>query len=494
MNRRPVDSLTGSGIARFGTTLAGRPILRAVCAVGALVLLAVPVLAPTTTPLVVAVIVVGALWLNSRRDEHTALSILFALAFLIPASLIINPLGQIGVPGLIVAALLLALWCYGRIDSSLGTDRGRQPMRIVCLVFVGVVLASYVAGQLRGLSPLEASASDASLFGQACAMGLLLFVTDTLRDIDGVTRLLRLIVAACGVLAVSALLQFLGVVDLYQQLRLPGLTFHFTEDVDALARSGFHRVQGLAGHPIEYAVVLSLAMPIALHLALTAPKGRRLRWWAMFALVAGCMPLSVSRSGVLTAAVALAVYLVSVRLRMVFNLIPFVAAGLAAMSAMVPGLLGSLRSILLPSTLSTDPSVQGRTDDYAAVFTVWHDHPLLGLGVGTYIPKLYRILDNEYLFTLATMGALGVAAELALLATGYSLARRVHRTVADPVVRSLAQAIAASIAGAAVAAFTFDAFGYKLMFVVTFSLLGAAAALWRIAVRDRAAEPLASVR
>lgn len=494
MSQRPLDSLTGRGIARFSADLAGRPILRAICAAAALALLAVPIIAPTMTPFVVVVIIVSALWLNARRDEQTALAILFALTFLVPASLIINPLGQIGVPGLIVAALLLVLWCYGRVDSSLGTDRGRQPMRIVCLIFVGVVLASYIAGQLRGLSPLEASASDASLFGEACAMGLLLFVTDTLRDIGGVTRFLRLIVIACGLLAVSALLQFFGVVDLYQQLRLPGLTFHFTEDVDALARSGFHRVQGLAGHPIEYAVVLGMATPIALHLALTAPKECRVRWWAMFVLIAGCMPLSVSRSGVLTAGVAMAVYLLSVRLRMVFNLIPFAIAGLVGMSAVVPGLLGSLRSILLPSTLATDPSIQGRTDDYTAVFTVWHDHPLLGLGVGTYIPKLYRILDNEYLFTLATMGALGVAAELAILATGYSLARRVHRTVADPAVRSLAQALAASIAAAAVGAFTFDAFGYKIMFVMTFSLLGAAAALWRITVRDRSVRPLESVR
>jgi O-antigen ligase len=485
MIARPLDALSGGRFALLEATLIRRPALRIACWAACVVAVCVPYFVPGTTLVVLTFTVAAALWFYSGRDEQTALSVLFAATFLVPSSLIIAPLGEIGVPGLLFAGVLLMLWIYTRFGTSPGTDLGRQPLRYVVLAFAAVVLASYIAGQVRGLSPLEASGTDASLFGQACAIGVVLFVADTMRGVKGVTRVLQLIVGGCVVLALTAIVQFVGWADLYQTMRLPGLTFHFTEDLDALGRSGFHRVQGLAGHPIEYAVVLGMALPIALHFALNAPRGRRALWWTALTIIAGSLPLAVSRSGVLTAGVAVTVYLVTVRLRVLVNLLPVALLGVVAMGAVIPGLLGSIRSLFVSSNLQADPSIAGRTDDYAAVFTVWHQHPLLGLGPGTYVPKLYRILDNEYLYTLATMGAIGVLAEVAIIVTGYSLARRVQRTVADPKIRSMAQAIAASIAGAAVAAFTFDAFGYKIMMIMTFTLIGCSGALWRIAVRDR---------
>ncbi|HJQ48262.1 MAG TPA: O-antigen ligase family protein [Amycolatopsis sp.] len=424
------------------------------------------------------------IWRAGALNEQTAVTLLLVAAFLIPSTLIIGPLGDIGVPSLLVSGVLLLLWVAGRLDPGLGTDLLRQPMRYLILLFVMVVLASYIAGQVRGLSPLEASGSDAALFGLACQMGIVLFVADAVQGLAGVVRILQQIVWGGVVLAFAGLLEFLGVANLYQTLRLPGFTYKFTEDVDALARSGFHRVQGLAGHPIEYAVVLGMILPLALHFALHARPGRRAMWWVATGMIAVGLPLAVSRSGMVTVAVSMALYLATIRLRWMLNLLPVAVCGLVGLAAMVPGLLGSIRSMFLPTTVETDPSIAGRTDDYSAVFTVWHAHPLFGLGPGTYVPALYRILDNEYLYTLATMGACGVLVEISILACGYSMARRARRRSTDPAVRSMAQAVASAIAGGMVGAFTFDAFGYKIMAVTTFVLIGCAAALWRIKVRD----------
>jgi O-antigen ligase len=420
-----------------------------------------------------------------RGGEQAMFTVLLALTFMLPTALIIAPLGQIGIPNLVFGLVLLVCWCLARTTPRLGLDRGRQPMRLVVLVAVLVLLASYASGEVRGLSSLEASGADATLIGQAAMFGVLLFAADAIRDLPGLIRVLQQWVAGCALLGLTGALQFFEVIDLNQVIRVPGLTYHSTEQLDQLSRDGFTRVQGLAGHPIEYGVLLAVALPLALHFALHAAPGRRLRWWVAFGLVAGGLPLSVSRSGVLTAAVTLTLYLVTVRGRTLANLAPLAAFGLGGLSAAIPGLLGSIRGLFAVSTLSNDDSITGRTDDYAMVLAVWQQHPVFGLGPGTFIPKLYTVLDNDYLYTLATQGTAGLLVELALFGSAYALARRARWASTDPYLRGLGQAVAAAVAGLAVASFTFDASGFKMTSVTIYLLFGCSAALWRLTVRAR---------
>ncbi|WP_203973245.1 O-antigen ligase family protein [Planotetraspora silvatica] len=449
------------------------------------VALGVSVALPDVGVVVLVAVVLAVLGLRSRPDEQTLFSWLIVITFLIPQSLIIKPLGQVGQPVLLVAGLCMLFWVFGRCDLRLGLDLGRQPIRFVVLLYVLATLCAYIAGQVRGMSPLEASGADAAMLSLPCFCGILLFVVDGVRTVEGVIKIMKLLVAGAVTLVITAFLQYFSVADLYRTMRLPGLTFHDTEDVDALHRSGFYRVQGLAGHPIEYGVIVGMVLPIALHLALHIDRPRKDRWWLATALLAIGLPLAVSRSGVLTAIVSLTIYLVSVNIRWVLNMLPLAVGGLLALGAAFPGLLGSIRSLFFVSNLQSDPSIAGRTDDLPAVLATWAEHPFFGIGPGTYIPKLYRILDNEYLYTLATMGALGVLALLSIFVVGYLLARRVQRVAVDPKVRGMGQALAASIAGAAVASFTFDAFGYKIMFVTTLTIVACTGALWRLAVRDQ---------
>lgn len=448
------------------------------------VLVGVPLLAIFAPQLIVVFLVVAALvagFAISPRDEITVMTLLAATTFMLPANLVIGPLGQIGVPASLMAGALLLLWVFQRCAPDRPMDRGFQPIRLLAVLIMANLLASYAAGQVRGLSPLEASGANAGMIAELGALGILLFTSDMLRSVEGVRAVLRRITYGAAVLAFVAALQFFSVIDLAMVIRLPGLSVHDSTSAFVQSRDGFNRVAGFATHPIEYGVVLSMALPLALHLALT--NRRKMLPWVVVAMIAGGIPLAVSRSAVLATGMAMIVYLVAQRLRTIANLLPLAAVGLVAVQAAAPGLLGSIKSLF--TGVSNDPSIQGRTDDYSAVFAIWREHPLFGLGPGTFVPKLYRVLDNEYLYELVTVGTLGLLLVLALFATGYSLARRVRRFAPDKATADMAQAIAAAIAAAAVAAFTFDAFGFIIMFTTTHLMVGCAAALWRIVVRDR---------
>lgn len=468
----------------FGRLVDGRRWVRWGALLGVLALMFVPALLPDVTLAAFGLVCVAILVAACRRDEGTVVSILLALTFLVPASQVVKPLGQVGSPSFLAAALMFGLWCSSRVIPNLGPDRGRQPVRMLVLGSLVVVLACYIAGQVRGLTPAEASGADAALIAQVSSMGLLLFVADAVRNVEGVRRALHLMIAGGAVLAMVGMLQFFAIIDLAERIVWPGLTRVVTEDVSSLERSGFRRIMGFAGHPIEFGVVLAILLPIAMHVALHARPERRFIAWAGFATIASGLPFAVSRSAMLTAGVTMGVYLVFVRIRRLINLLPLGVIGLLGMQAAAPGLLGSIRSLFSFGNVGADPSIAGRTDDYGAIQTLWFEHPVFGIGPGTYLPSLYRILDNQFLYSLVTGGILGLLALLALFAVGYSLGRRVHRLADDPEVGDMGHAIAAAIAGAAVASMTFDSLGFRMMFVVTHVLVALAGALWRITVRD----------
>lgn len=480
----PVSAQIDGRLEALDRFVQRRPWTRWAGLAGAIVLFMAPALLPNVTLAVLGLVLFVVLLAACRRDENTVISVLLALTFLVPANEVIKPLGQVGTPSVLVSALMFVLWCTARVVPDLGSDRGRQPVRVLVLGTVVITLACYIAGEVRGLTPAEASGADAALVSTVGSVGLLLFMADTLRRIDDVRRAVHLLLAGGVVLAIVGELQFFRIYDLAERLTWPGLTRVVSEDVSSLERSGFLRIMGFAGHPIEYGVVLGMLLPLALHVALHARVGRRFGAWVCFAVIASGLPFAVSRSAMLTAFVSVGIYVLFVRLRRLVNMLPLAVIGLLGMQAAAPGLLGSIRSLFSFGNVGADPSIAGRTDDYSAVEAMWLGHPIFGIGPGTYLPSLYRILDNQYLYSLVTGGLLGLASLVALFLVGYSLGRRVHRQAADPVVRDLGHAIAAAIAAGAVASFTFDSLGFRMMFVLTYTLVGLAAALWRISVRD----------
>lgn len=441
------------------------------------------VFTPFAFPLLAVLVIVAAISV-SRRNEVTAISVLLGATILIPSDRVIGVLGAVGVPGIVVGSGLLLLWVYSRCGSTMGMDRGRQPVRVVAFLLLVSTLASYVAGQVRGLVPAEESTSDIALVVLACGLGILLFTSDAVRDMEALNQIVDRLVVAAAFMAAVALLQFYNVFDYATEANFPGLTVNAkaTENIFVIERGGLNRVAGTATHPIELSVVLAMTLPLALNMALFGPRVKRARNWSLFCLIASIIPLAVSRSGILAAGAALLVYATTLKFRTILNLLPLAFAGAAVMVVLAPGVLGTLRGFFLDT--GDEPSSTARTDDYAIIYGHWQEHPILGRGPGTYLPELYRVLDNQYLLTLVGTGAVGLLAFVAVLCAGYSLAARARRLAQDQEQRQLGQALAAAVVAAMAGSLTFDAMSFTVMFIVTHLIVGLAGALWRIAVRD----------
>jgi O-antigen ligase len=150
---------------------------------------------------------------------------------------------------------------------------------------------------------------------------------------------------------------------------------------------------------------------------------------------------------------------------------------------LVPGLLGTIVSMW--RNLFADPSTTGRTGDYAILFDVFGDNPVLGRGQFTFIPQYYRIMDNQFLVTLVELGLVGFTALLGLFLTSYLCARGARKRAGALSHQHLGLALSASIAGVFVAYATFDALGFAMVAGLTFLLFGLAGATWQLARGDQ---------
>jgi O-antigen ligase len=413
---------------------------------------------------------------RARDDSGRVLSLYVVLLFGIPPIVVIYGLGAAGAPATLFGLALAACWAVTRLVPALGA-RGRQPIRLVVGLFVAVVVASYVAAGLRGYDAVEQRAADRGLLFVLGLAGVALVAADGLRTRDALDKVLHTVVLMGGVISVIGLLQFRFSFDVAALFgHVPGLVFNGTDN--AIFTVGVRRVASTTGHPIEFGMVLTLILPIALHRAFYAAPGRRRRAWLLVALIGFGIPLSISRSAVVGLVVALAVLLPAwPRARRLWAL-KVLPVFLLVARLVAPGTLGTLWSGL--TGIGNDPSVQGRADHRALVWRYIWERPFIGRGFGTFLPDRYVLLDNQYLGIMAEMGFIGLVVVIALFAVAIRSAFAIRRRTTDEETRDLAVSLAASVAAAAAGLATFDAFGFATFTGLLFLLLGCIGALWRM--------------
>ncbi|MDF1603450.1 O-antigen ligase family protein [Nocardioides sp. YIM 152315] len=428
----------------------------------------------------------------SRRDAQAVLTLLLLLLFLVPENyVLVGPLRSVGQPALLVGMMALALWAAGRILGLLEARRG-HPVRWMLLAYAITTLISFAAGMSRTLTGEESAGAVRALFPVVAMLGIGLLALDGLESRQRVESLLERLVLIGGVAAAIGILEFFDGGFVYSQvMHLPGLTSNTTIINDT--RSGFSRIDGAAAHPIEYAVVIACLAPLALHLALNAPTPKRRHRCALaLTLMLVVSPMSVSRSGILALAVGLAIYVAHLSGRARFNALVVGVIGIGVFRAMVPGLLGTLKSLFLVG--EDDPSIAGRTEDYAQIPGLLEGHVWFGRGLGTFQPTKYFFLDNQYLGSLLEGGVLALAVLIGVYVTGMCVARGVRHRTGDPALRGLAQALVGAIAALAVSAVTFDELGFLQTAFVLFLLLGCAGALWTLVREAPRRHPSGEVR
>lgn len=414
---------------------------------------------------------------RSQADPTSVLSVYALFLFLVPAHLVVPGVGASGRPPVVIGILGLAWLGAAVVVPSIPNARGRQPLRVAMYLFAASFLMSYVAAYTRILPPVEERALARGLIVVAGSIGAALLAADGITTKDRLETLLRRATVFAAVVALMGMVQFFTGFDVAALIRVPGLVPN--TEVSFFGEERFYqRVAGTAMHPIEFGVVMAMMLPIALHFAVVdrhLPPVRRL---LPAALIAAVIPMSVSRSGTLAAAVGLLMLIPSWPKPLRGRAVLLGAGFLVLMRAAVPGLLGTIKALFV--NLFNDPSTTGRTDDYELVGPIIAETPWFGRGFYTFLPDRYFTLDNQYLLSLVDSGLLGLVAVLGLFVVGISLARGARRRSEDFATRDLGQALAASLMATAITYATFDAFSFPMVTGLTFLLLGCAGALWRL--------------
>jgi O-antigen ligase len=430
-----------------------------------------------------------------RWDGATLLILLVAMNVVIPSAYAISAIGGVATPANLLGMLALVWWFDARLLGGRHVATGPQPVRVALKVFGLAVLLSYIAAAARPLSADEVTAADRGVLDLLTWLGIALVAVDGIRDRRRLDAVLKAVAAGGAFVGAIGFLQFFVGLDPASALRLPGLSLvRVITSVDA--RSGYRRVAGTAVHPIEFGVVMAMTLPIALHYAFHAATKWAKRWhWACAGLIGVALPLSLSRTAILgVTVVGLMLFFTwswKRRGRALVVLVVFVNG----LQFVVPGLFGTLRSLFL--NLGNDPSVSGRTSDYALVGDLVADNPWIGRGFRTFIPEKYLlhtgegggtlILDNQYLGTLIEMGVFGLASLFFLFVVVLFCARGVRRRSTDQATRDLAQSLAAGVMVAMLSFATFDGLSFPMATNLLFLLVGCAGALRRLVVEAPAA-------
>lgn len=431
----------------------------------------------TLVSVVFGLLCIGTAILHSRRDAVAVLSAYIVLLWLIPGRLVIWGMGAIGTPAIVAGLVCAGWWITLRVlaDDQLAT--GVQPMRTSVFLYGWWLLLTYAVAFMRPLTGLEARGADRAVIALVSLVGVVLIAADGIESVERLRRLVVRLVLVATVVATIGIVQFATDIDPVSWIVIPGLQAN-AEIVAERARSIFDRPYSTTLHPIEFSVVCSMVLPLAMHVAMYERRpSATFLYWAPVALIGGAIFVAVSRSGVLTILVAMVVASLAWDWRRRLNVAAGALLFLILLRAAVPGLLGTLRSLILGA--QDDPSVQGRLDDVARVKYLLSESLVFGRGPGTFNPAEYFILDNQLYGTAIASGLVGLVTLLLPAALGvYILIRGAGDC--DPVVRNLRCSIAGGIAAGAVSMLTFDSLGFPVFSGTFFLFLGLAGSLWRL--------------
>ena len=421
------------------------------------------------------------LWLPGDGDSVTVLTFYAIALIAIPSRLVLGPLGGAGSPATVVGLGCLLWWLFAHLCRPFPTRFGWQPVRAGLIAFALAVLASYVQACVRPIDPIEFSSATLALVLLGGWAGVLLVANDGIRDIERLLTLVRRVVALGACMAALGITQFVTHQPLVDRISIPGLVANHT-GFGLTMREGFTRPAGTATHPIEYGAVVTMLLPLALALAMGDRSRSGLRRWLPVALMAACVPLSISRSALLASAVGTIIVLASWPPKARRTAFGVTMVGSVVVYLTIPGMLGSLLGLF--TGIGGDSSAQSRTGSYAIAADFISRSPLLGRGFQTFLPS-YRILDNQYLGMLIEIGFVGIAAFLFLVFSAMRSARETRRAGSTETVRQLGQGLLGAVAAGAVTLALFDALSFPMSAGMFFLVLGLAGGARRLVVSER---------
>ncbi|MEV2270946.1 O-antigen ligase family protein [Nonomuraea africana] len=426
----------------------------------------------------------------TRGADGATFSALFVVILMIvPARLILRGLPFALTPAEAVGLFAVVWWFCAHLTNTLGAAKGFSPVRTAIYLYAVAYLASYAQAAVAYLEPRQLELADHIGVIALALVGIALVACDGVRGRDRIDLVLKTAVVAGAILGVIGGIQFLFSRDITADLTIPGTRVR-GEAPAILERNGLNRAAATTSHPIEFGVVCSMILPIALHYAFAAREAGRpvLRWVVCCALIAAGLVFSASRSPVLGLAAAglllLSHWPARRRVQALIALVVF----LAVVRLTAPGLVGAIAGLF--DNLGNDDSIRYRTADYTIALEAIWQHPLLGRGHGTWYPPYDVVFDNQYLLTAVEGGLLGVATLVGLLGTAIWAALKARRLSTDQTTRDLGLSLAASLLVTLVGCATFDLNAFETTSGIAFLFVGLAGALLRtVRPRDAGALP-----
>ena len=414
---------------------------------------------------------------NGRlADATSVLTFFLVLQLWVPSQLTIGAIGGSGSPAQLLSLACLVWWLAERVRQPAQFLTPTGPTTRFLLLFVGAVLASFVVAATRPISDDELRSSQQGLLGVAGWLGVYLVTADGISTPDRLEALLGRFARITGAIAVLAIIQFVTRQSWVDKVEIPGLTsIHPLGLVST--RGGLNRPAGTSVHPIEFGVLLTMALPLALHLALFGRSRSRFARFYPAVTISMVIPISISRSTLLGAALVLLVLLPTwprVWRRVCYMLL---AVGGGFLYVLSPGVVNTLTGLFVG--ISKDSSTLSRTDSYDLALQFVAVWPVFGRGFLTFLPE-YRILDNQYLGLLIDTGFVGLGSFLAVVLSAMVVCLRVRRRLVDARSRHLTQACLASVCAGALGFAFFDAMSFPMTVASLFFVLGCTAALHRL--------------
>lgn len=419
---------------------------------------------------------------RKRTPAVTLLTLYLFLLMAIPAELVFSPLGAAGGTATMFALLVFVVYLGLWLRPSSFLDRGRQPIRVVAIIFICVMVASYASANRHLLPVLEKNGADRGLIFLFGWLGILLLAADGIESVVALRTILRRQVFGATAVALVGIMEFFSGINVTNYIRLPGLSAH-APVTDLMVRGGLPRVYSTTSQPIEFGAVVVMTIPFALHQARFSSPDKRVVRWLQVAILVLAAPLSVSRSAILALIVVIIVLMPSWSRKERWIAYGFIAAGFTVFLAFVPSLITTIADLVIH--ISSDSSAQSRTKAIAMSWSYIAHNPWLGRGFGTFSPQTYFFVDDQYLTTTIEAGFVGLLALITLFAAGWAIARSTRRGTVNAEGRHLAQCLAASVAAAAISFSDYDALAFSMASGLTFLLLGCCGAYWRLASRGR---------
>jgi polysaccharide biosynthesis protein PslJ len=414
---------------------------------------------------------------GARLDIVTLVTAYLAVLLFIPSSLIFSPLGGAGTPATVLSLLILLWYAAGWLTGKVIPSGAGRPVRLAILAFALAILASFVAAMTRAIPAAEALSAGRGLITVLSWSGLVVVLSQGISRYEQIEIIMRRAVVFGAVVALIEIFEFFSGINVTNYLQIPGLSVN--GDIETLlTRGAFFRPWSTATDPIELSVAMAILLPFALHQALDPARSSRIRRWLPVTLIGFAIPATISRSGIIGAAIALLFLVPTWKPRQRRGFLVALLPGLAVVKIAAPGLLGTLQSYFEDLFHAAgDGSVYStRVAAWALNWPFIAARPIFGRGWATLLPETYSWVDDMYLTILVEVGLVGLMCLILLYATGIQCGAAGRRKTQDQRRRHFGQALVAAIAAAAVTSATFDSISFPMVAGLTFLVLGIAGA------------------